>query len=201
MLADFAPNSLLEISVKKMPEGLGGSTFLHDEVEDTGTEVEVLEVGGDFVLDPLKPLPPKLLLLSAGIGITPFVSMIRGLEDAMKKGRAPLDSGADIQMLHCTRGMETMPFQNELKRVETTSQSWSNGTRFQLRVTDTGPAGGKGDIVPEFHGRISKEMLMSAVPDLAERDVYVCGPDGFMREIYPLLQSMGVDQARISSES
>jgi ferredoxin len=50
-------------------------------------------------------------------------------------------------------------------------------------------------------GRLNAEMLAAAVPDLADRDVFVCGPDPYMAHATTLLAGMGADPARIRQES
>jgi len=38
------------------------------------------------------------------------------------------------------------------------------------------------------------------VPDIAQRDVYVCGPGGFMKSFIAAARTLGVPQARIHHE-
>lgn len=204
---DVDPNhkgrsNLWHISVKREKNGFGGSKWLHDEVDETDrTEVELLGVEGDFVLDVLnKPMPPKLLLLSAGIGLTPFVAMVNGLDRATSRGAIPEGFPAtDMLMLHSTRG--AMPFHADLKKTEQKSEGWRTGSRFRLLVTNTGEKDPNIQAPPvDFQGRINREMLTSVVPDLMEREIKVCGPDGFMEQIYNDLEKLGVPLKQIDSE-
>jgi ferredoxin-NADP reductase len=50
-------------------------------------------------------------------------------------------------------------------------------------------------------GRIDRTMIERVAPDLAERHVYLCGPDGFMAAAKGLLEELGFDPARLHSES
>jgi ferredoxin-NADP reductase len=44
-------------------------------------------------------------------------------------------------------------------------------------------------------------QLARVVPDLAQRDVYVCGPDAFSLGVVGAARSLGVDEAAIHCES
>lgn len=70
---------------------------------DSGTEVRVLAVDGDFCLDVMQKdslVPPKILFLSAGIGITPMIAMLEGLKFARSQNlRYPVDA----VLLHTSR--------------------------------------------------------------------------------------------------
>src|SRR5690606_22895273 len=69
-----SPNdSAYRISVKREATGAGGSRFLHDIVQ-VGDVIEATPPAGDFFL-PEEPVRP-VILLSAGVGLTPMVSMV-----------------------------------------------------------------------------------------------------------------------------
>ena len=63
------------IAVKKLPEGRGGSAWLHDELK-MGDIALVSQPRNHF---PLERVKPHTILLAAGIGITPIASMARAL--------------------------------------------------------------------------------------------------------------------------
>jgi NADH oxidoreductase Hcr len=44
-------------------------------------------------------------------------------------------------------------------------------------------------------------MLRSLVPDIAARDVYICGPEGFMAEIAEVAFRMDVPAEQIHQEA
>jgi ferredoxin-NADP reductase len=50
-------------------------------------------------------------------------------------------------------------------------------------------------------GRIDRVMLEQVAPDLAERQIYLCGPEGFMQTARSVLGELGFDMARLHSES
>src|SRR3712207_388504 len=65
----------ISITVKAIPDGVV-SHFLVHRVRP-GTMVQLGQAEGEFVLP--TPLPPKLLLVTAGSGITPVIGMLRNL--------------------------------------------------------------------------------------------------------------------------
>lgn len=50
-------------------------------------------------------------------------------------------------------------------------------------------------------GRISLELLQQAVPDFQQREVFVCGPAGYMKAVQEMLLRGGHDPARYHQES
>ena len=49
--------------------------------------------------------------------------------------------------------------------------------------------------------RLNARALRSLVPDIAYRDVYICGPDGFTAEIAAAAQQLGTDAEQIHTET
>jgi ferredoxin-NADP reductase len=56
-------------------------------------------------------------------------------------------------------------------------------------------------IGPRSEVRVDRDALRGLVPDLAERDVYVCGPDGFADRVVRAARGAGVGRDRIHRES
>jgi len=49
--------------------------------------------------------------------------------------------------------------------------------------------------------RLNARVLRSLVPDIAYRDVYICGPGGFTAEIADAAQQLGTDAEQIHAET
>jgi ferredoxin-NADP reductase len=115
---------------------------------------------GDFVLasDPA----PRLLLVAGGSGITPIIAMIRDLT-ARRSAGAPQP---DVVVIHASRGRHDAIFGDELA---------SLATRF--RWLQLHPR--RGDD-PATGGRLDAAALRALVPDLADRETFVCGPPGLI---------------------
>lgn len=87
----------LSVIVRRAPQSRGGSAFLHDQAQD-GTPVTVLSSANLF---PVVKTARRHLMLSAGVGITPFLAHARALEA----------EGADYTLHHFCRPEEKPAFE------------------------------------------------------------------------------------------
>lgn len=92
-----------EIAVLNEPTGRGGSQYLHSQV-NVG---DVLQISAPKNLFPLAAAAQKTLLLAAGVGITPILSMAEALAA----------QGADFCLHYCAKSPEQTAFK---QRIETT---------------------------------------------------------------------------------
>lgn len=136
----------LRITVAAVPGGTVSGHLAHRT--RPGTVVALEPAGGDFVLP---AVPGKLLMVTAGSGITPVMSMLRTLAT-----RGPLH---DVTLVHSARTPEDTIFGAELRALP--------GLTLHLRHT----AG---------EGRLDLATLDTLVPDHREREVYACGPAGLL---------------------
>jgi len=181
----------LSVTVKRVPSppdhpsvppGLV-SNWLHDHLR-VGDRVKLIgSPMGHFTC--LPNLPSKLLLISAGSGITPMMSMSRWVQDTL--------AACDIFFLHSARTPADIVFRNELEMMALQMPN------FHLAVTLTQPT--LGHAWMGLTGRISQPMLNLMVPDLLERAVFVCGPAGFMQGIKATLQAMNFPMQHYQEES
>ena len=169
----------LEITVKRVPAptdtpdtpaGLV-SNWLHDNLR-VGSEIEISAPMGDFTC--VGHAARKILFLSAGSGITPMMSMARWAYDA-----AP---DLDIAFFHSARSSRDVIFHKELDWMS------SQHHNFHLHLSLTRAA--SEDNWSGSIGRLDAQILAQIAPDFLERDVYVCGSDGFMQGVKTLLQGL-----------
>jgi ferredoxin-NADP reductase/anaerobic selenocysteine-containing dehydrogenase len=173
---------VLEVTVKRVPGGLV-SNWLPD-VLSVGDRVVMRGPRGHFCLTPGE-IPRKLLLLSAGSGVTPMMSMARWLHD--------VSADVDVLFLNAVRGPLDVIFADELAYLAARSRGFKlilSATRTTEQDAWTGPK-----------GRIDAAMLRELVPDLHERDIYMCGPDGFMEGTRAHLEELGFDRSKLHMES
>lgn len=153
------PDRRLSITVKRMP---GGALSTH-LVQRTRVG-DVLSVGpafGDMVL-PRQP-QGRWLFLAAGSGITPLIGLTRAL--------AERGMPVNLQLLYWVRRREELCFVPELQALA----QRHTGFRWQAIVTE------EVELRPgEVAGLISAAQLGALVPDLADRQVFACGPGGFV---------------------
>jgi ferredoxin-NADP reductase len=147
------------ITVRRVPGGRA-STALHRLRR--GAVVGLGTPAGDFVLD-AEPAS-KVLLVAGGSGITPVMAMIRDLAERRRETRNARDS-RDIIVIHASRSAADTIFGAELARLA----AGGDGLRIHLR---------RGDSIET--GRLDVPGLRALVPDLAEREIFVCGPLGLM---------------------
>ncbi|MDR9402691.1 MAG: FAD-binding oxidoreductase [Halothece sp. Uz-M2-17] len=180
----------LEITVKRvpapeddpsLPPGLV-SNWLHDEIEP-GSQISLNGPFGKFSCYDHKK--EKLLLISAGSGITPMMSMSRWL----------LDQGSHTDMIffHSARSPEDIIFKPELELLS------AQHPNFQLAISMTRSQ--QGQPWMGYLGRLNEAMLKVIAPDFQERMVYMCGPDGFMKKVKSMFQELDFPMENFYEES
>jgi len=151
-VASAANEPLIEITVKRNGNGRV-SNFLVDQAA-RGQLVYLSHAEGDFCPD-TRP-PAKALLLSAGSGITPVMGVLRHW--------AAGGDLTDVVFVHYARSRADMIYAQEIEDLAARHE----GLRIVCVFTAEGGA------------RIDDATLDANVPDLAEREVWLCGPSGFM---------------------
>lgn len=181
----------LSITVKRVPCPIGQpdvpaglvSNWLHDHLQ-VGDRVQIM--GGPLGRFTCLPhIPDKLLLISAGSGITPMMSMSRWIQDTL--------TNCDVVFWHSARTPEDIIFRPELEAIA------AQMPNFHLVINLTQNPAGRPWM--GLMGRISEDMLRLVVPDFCDRQVYVCGPNGFMDHLRSLLQTMQFPMQNYQEES
>jgi glycine betaine catabolism B len=172
---------LVSVTVKRVPGG-AMSNWLHDNMKP-GSQLRAYGPSGAFT--PTSAPAAKSLYLSAGSGVTPLMSMTRASID--------LGLDRDIVFVHSARTPADIVFRKELERLVALSP------RFRTFFVCEG-IGDEADWT-EPTGRLSLRLLSEWVPDYAEREVFTCGPGGYMSAVRGLLGEGGHDPARYHQES
>ncbi|MFC7053924.1 2Fe-2S iron-sulfur cluster-binding protein [Hansschlegelia quercus] len=169
------------ITVKRV---LGGpvSNWLHDTVRP-GSVVRAMGPMGDFSC--FRHPAEKYLLLSGGSGVTPMMAMARTFYD--------LGEARDVAFIHSARTPADIVFRDELELMARRDELF----RFSA-VCETDTASERW---PGVLGRLSRPALKLLVPDLREREVFVCGPAPYMAAVKQMLSELGFDMARHHEES
>ena len=169
------------ISVKIEPNGLAG-TYLQEHVR-VGDALDVSAPRGSFILQSGQR---PVVLLSAGIGTTPVLAMLRAL--------AAIRSPRQVLWLHAARDRRHHPFAAEVRRLMSTL---AHGRSY---VCYSKP-GSRDKMGEDFDatGHLSRSVLNEVgVP--READVYLCGPTRFMADMKEALATLGVAPERIHVE-
>lgn len=174
-----AADRAVAITVKRKPGGaLSGHLF---EALRPGATIEALGPAGSF--GPAALRADRYLLLSAGSGITPMLSVVRTAAD--------LGVDLDAVFVHAARTPADMIAAAELKALARTLPRLS-----YVRVPSRAPARWRGP-----RGRIDRDMLARLVPDIATRAVLTCGPEGFMATMRAAALDLGVSADAYAEES
>ena len=145
----------VSITVKRVAGGKV-SNWLHDHLAPGA----VMRANGPLGAFTRPASAGRSLFLSGGSGITPLMSMAREMVDAA----APVD----VVFLHAGRTPRDLVFRDELGLLATRLKG------FRLYFLPEELAGER-----SWHGlsgRISRDLLRLAVPDIAGRVVMCCGP-------------------------
>lgn len=158
------------ITVKQV-EGGALSTWLHQNTHK-GSVLHIRHPEGQFTYRQQR----KLLFICAGSGITPCYSMI---SDCLTLPERP-DLALYAQFSHTS---DTL--------FSSTLTDWKS--RFDVRVAYSREAHHPARL-------LSSAPLREQYPDLDERDVYLCGPQGFMDQVIAALTHEGYDPTRLHCE-
>lgn len=169
------------ISVKKEPNGLAG-TYLHEHVA-VGDLIDVSSPRGSFTL---RRGERPIVLLSAGIGVTPVLAMLHALSSSR--------STRDVLWLHAARDGQHHLFGAEVKGLLRTLPHGKS------RVFYSRPS--SGDRVGENFdtaGHLSR-LALDQVRISRDAEVYLCGPKRFMAEMGEMFAGSGIPRERIYVE-
>lgn len=179
-----APNNdQYRISVKLEANGLGGSRFLHEEAQ-LGDIIQLTPPAGDFFL-PDEPERP-VVLLSAGVGLTPMVSMVETI------GAHYPD--IEVHYVHGALNSSTHAMDKHVRTIARQHGKMSVMTFYSNPTPQ--------DVCGKTHdqdGYISPDWLAENTP-LGNADVFLCGPKPFLRGMVAALGSRGVRSERIHYE-
>lgn len=173
---------LLEITVKRLPNGLVSNWFC-DQVK-LGDELTAKGPMGHFTC--FASPSRKMLFIGAGSGIVPILSMSRWIADTAGE--------VDVKLLASFKSPRDIIFRKEFEMLSARTRGFR--TAFTLTSRWSGTEHWTG-----FTGRINYPMLNMFVPDILERDIFLCGPDPFAQSITGILQDLGYDMSRYHTES
>ena len=163
------PDGHISVTVKAVADGTVSPYLVHRL--EPGSLVHLEQAAGDFVLPaPGTPeAPTKLLLLTAGSGITPVIGMLRNLHPVTDSGVLDLArrraAGYDLVVLHLAPSAPDSIFARDLATL-----AEAGAIRLISRYDDE-------------HGVFDLADLTALVPDLAERATLACGPGGLLEAL------------------
>ena len=167
------------ITVKRVPGGLV-SNHLLDHLQP-GHAITALAPAGDFnIVD--RPSTGHVVLLSAGCGITPCLSIARWLLDT--------SPAVNIDFIHSARSGADVIMADTLDRLH------REHANFRLTRVLEQPAR-----VEDFAGPLARPLFDQLLPELAGRTVFTYGPQAYMDAVRSFAEERGFDMRYFHSES
>lgn len=194
-LSDVSGLGHYRISVKRdagKQAGVPGliSNRLHRDFNE-GDVVEITQPAGTFFVDAAKVgAQAPIALISAGVGVTPMVSILNA--------HVAAGSTRPVSWVHGARSTEVQAFAAHVRGVCETHPE-VKATVFKNRVADAEVQG----VDYHFTGRMDLAKVdreQGLFLDNAEANYYICGPPVFMKEVQQWLVKEGVCDSRIHME-
>lgn len=169
----------VDLTVKREPRGAMSRHIV--DLLKVGDLIEAAGPVGRFTFTGAEA--DSIVLISAGVGITPMVSVTRYLTERAWAG--------DIFFIFTCRTPADFILGNAVAALQ------RDNPKLHVAVTMTRSEGTdwKGP-----RGRITKELLTQTVPDLATRRIHVCGPLPMMEATKAILAELGVPLVNLKTE-
>lgn len=171
-----------EIAVKRVDGGVV-SNLINDQLI-AGSEVTIVglpQCTPDFVLD---TLPPKLLFLAGGVGITPILSML--------KKHHRIESKAEAHLFYFNRNEDSILFENELREI-------AKASNLKLHFICSSLSKTAGTDLQQ--GRFNIDLLKQSIADFSRQHVYICAPESFIADAKEMLVEAGLKESAFHAES
>ncbi len=175
----FPKYDVVEFGIKEMEGGLVSPVLA--KKTQVGDKLEIRGPYGAFTWT--EELGGPLLLISAGSGVVPFMSMIRY---ARAKNLA-----VPMHLLFSSKSSEYVIYSNELKELEAELE-WLTVTHTFTREPDHPTA--------RYHRRIDKEMVAELMGESGAKLAYICGPPEMVELCEVVLVDLGMDPENVYSE-
>ena len=175
------------ITIKRVAHGKVSNWLCeHIQAKDT---LRVLGPSGSFTIDPANDAPAHLLLVGAGSGITPLMSIIRSLLAQQAHTR--------IQLVYGNRRVGDIIFRKALDQLV---QQYGERLRV-THVLEQAPRTWTGEV-----GRLDRNTLAGVLDrikinaTLPELHVFTCGPQPVMDAVEQEMLARGVPAERLHQE-
>lgn len=175
------------VTIKRVPGGLV-SNWLVDKVK-VGDSIEVLEPTGHFMVQPDARNARTVVLIGAGSGITPLISIAKSI--------LKIEAESRVILLYGNRDENTIIFKSKLDEL-----GEQYGERLEVKYTLSQPLNGW----TGYTGRLNQSHILRLLEEIkgltpTQADYFLCGPDGLMDEAKNALSILRVPAERIHKES
>lgn len=170
----------VELTVKGEPDG-AVSKHLCEAIK-AGDSLSIAAPSGAFTFDGSEC--DSVVLIGGGVGITPLMSALRYLTDRVWPG--------EIVLLYSCRTSSLFVFREELEFLQ--------HRHANLKVIATMTRDPGTDWMG-LQGHITRAMIESSVPDIANRRIHLCGPPPMMDALNAILSELQVAPENIKTEA
>ena len=179
------------ISVKRevAPSAGAPDGYVSNLLHDNMAEGDTLEIGppcGEFFLNVNDRHERPLVLLAAGIGITPIMSILKATLNAMPD--------REIILIHGCLNDDVQPFKPFIDRLALEHPNLKAHYRYSDLTQD--------EVLAEENcsaGMVDAQLIESLIPS-RHADYYFCGPKPFMVNIYQDLLVWGIPASQVHFE-
>lgn len=190
-LSDKPGQDYFRISVKK-ETGADADTpkgYVSNKLHDKCNEGDAIEVGppcGEFFLNTNDKHDRPLVLLAAGVGITPILSILHTALEAMPNRQ--------IIFVHGCLNEEVQAFKGTIDQLAAKHPNLTTHYRYSDPSKDGAVREGNAST-----GFVTADLIESLIPD-RHADYYFCGPKPFMVNIYHELLKWGIPGSQVHFE-
>jgi ferredoxin-NADP reductase/predicted pyridoxine 5'-phosphate oxidase superfamily flavin-nucleotide-binding protein len=168
------------------------STHLHEQIR-VGDVLEARAPQGHFTVAPHERRP--LVLLAAGVGITPLLSMLREVVYQGLRTRRIRPTW----FIQSSRTLADQPFRRELDRLLEDAGDAVRVVRLLSQPEAEAVPGEDFDRSGRIDVALLKDLL--TVEDYDQLDFVVCGPGSFTQSLYDGLRELDIRDSRIHAET
>ena len=179
----------IDVTIKKLPDGKVSNWF-HEHMA-VGKEIAVHGPHGNFSILQSHG-KSKVALFAAGVGITPLMSMLQWISHTKHD--------VDVVLINRVHSHADHIYMADL--IALGANPSLNLRQYTLATTHDGAWHDSLGLIKQERGsQITPQLIEELMPDILERDVYLCGPHSFKDSVLASLQFLNFDASRFFSES
>ncbi len=175
-IASIPGKDYIDFTVKKHNPGPFGTSM---QSLKPGDKVAVEFPYGLFFH--LPELGNNIVLIGAGSGIVPLMSIIRNNTEH--------DYPVKMRLIYTNKTKNDIIYHKELLELEKKNKN------LKLYLATTQDESWEG-----LNGRVGDKIILELIPDYKEVLFYICGPPKMVSEIQQMLITLGVDRSKIKTE-
>jgi ring-1,2-phenylacetyl-CoA epoxidase subunit PaaE len=185
-LSSTPHENTLSVTIKRVPGGKV-SNYLLDNAA-VGQEIEIMEPLGNFCITCDAAETRNVILLGAGSGITPLMSILKGV---LRE-----EPNSKVTLLYGNRDENSVIFKDQLEQLRA-----ENPDRLQIAYIYSQPKQSC-----EYRGRMNQSLIIKILERLQLSRIsnglyFMCGPEGMMDEVKKALNVLHVPAESVFRES